>query len=165
MNLTKMAHMAQILIVDAGGQYCHLISRRIRESGVQAKICAPENVEEESQGVKGIIISGGPNSVYAPNSPRCSPTIFNRGIPILGICYGHQLMAHSLGGAVEPGRKREYGEAILRIVDDDTILQGVGNAERVWMSHGDEVKAAPPGFRILAKTDACPIAAMADVRH
>src|SRR5947209_7384014 len=114
--------MTQILIVNAGGQYCHLIARRVHEAGVEASICSPGQVEARSADARGIIISGGPSSVYAPDSPRCPDTIFSRGIPVLGICYGHQLMAHSLGGYVEMGDKREYGEAELRVVAQDTIL-------------------------------------------
>lgn len=154
----------QILIVDTGGQYCHLIARRVREQGVQSLICAPGEILSTLGGVRGVIISGGPESVYAPGSPKVSPELFRRDVPVLGICYGHQLLASALGGVVEPGHHHEYGEATLEVLGHDTILGGVEDRERVWMSHGDEVRKVPPNFEVLARSDSCPIAVMANTK-
>ncbi|MBI2449470.1 glutamine-hydrolyzing GMP synthase [Candidatus Pacearchaeota archaeon] len=154
--------MSQILIVNVGGQYCHLIARRIRELGVQSRICTSETLENELAEVKGIIISGGPSSVYDPDSPVVPPSVFSAKIPILGICYGHQLLAHNLGGTVRPGKLREYGETSLTVIDNDSILCGIRKNEIVWMSHGDEVVKVPPGFQVIARTENCPIAAMSN---
>src|SRR6267378_1858497 len=112
----------QIVIVDAGGQYCHLIARRVREAGVQSRICIPEEVVEQLPGAKGIIISGGPSSVYVSGSPSISSEVLETGVPILGICYGHQLLAQKLGGVVRPGASHEYGKAKLQLVLADTLL-------------------------------------------
>jgi GMP synthase (glutamine-hydrolysing) len=152
--------MAQILVIDTGGQYCHLIARRARQAGVQAQICPPDRVGELAPGSRGLIISGGPRSVYAPDAIRC-PGLFEQRVPVLGICYGHQLMADALGGRVRKGAHREFGEARLKIVASDAILRGVENDAIVWMSHGDEVQSPPPNFDVLAKTDDCRVAAMA----
>jgi len=156
--------MSQIVIIDAGGQYCHLLARRVREAGVRTEICAPERAAEHAATARGFIVSGGPDSVYAAGAVRC-PGVFDSGLPVLGICYGHQLMAEVLGGTVEPGTRREYGAAKLRVVERDGLLAGIGDDETVWMSHGDEVKAPPAGFRLLARTDSCPIAVMAEPRR
>jgi GMP synthase (glutamine-hydrolysing) len=155
----------QIIVINAGGQYCHMIARRVRETGVHAKVCSPMEAPASLSGAKGIIISGGPNSVYAADAPQFPPKFFTSKIPILGVCYGHQVLAHTLGGRVEPGAEHEYGAATLKIVGQDTILKGVSNKASVWMSHGDEVVKAPPGFQILARTETCRIAAMADLNR
>jgi GMP synthase (glutamine-hydrolysing) len=156
-------HKNTIVIVNAGGQYCHLIARRVREAGVRSIICGVDITAEELSNAKGIIISGGPSSVYEANAPRFSDAIFQSKLPLLGLCYGHQYLANALGGKVAPGEHHEYGEAVLNIVGFDTILQGLGKNEKVWMSHGDEVTMPPPGFQVLARTSTCPIAVMADL--
>jgi GMP synthase (glutamine-hydrolysing) len=156
--------MSQIVIIDAGGQYCHLLARRVREAGVRPEICAPQQALERGARARGFIVSGGPDSVYAADAVRC-PGLFDAGRPVLGICYGHQLMAHALGGVVEPGTRREYGEARLHVAIGASLLAGIGADEPVWMSHGDEVKAPPAGFVTLARTESCPIAVMADGRR
>jgi GMP synthase (glutamine-hydrolysing) len=108
---------------------------------------------------KGIILSGGPSSVYEPNAPRCDPEIFNLGVPILGICYGMQLGAEILGGRVKPAKAREFGRARLRVVADDPLVRGLPEETTVWMSHGDQVHELPPDFVALAETPTCPFAA------
>jgi GMP synthase (glutamine-hydrolysing) len=155
----------QILIVNAGGQYCHLIARRVREAGVTSRICSPEEASRAMDAAKGIIISGGPSSVYAEDAPFFPKRLFEASIPVLGICYGHQVLAANLGGRVEPGRHQEYGEAILEVIGSDTILQGLAEKEIVWMSHGDEVITPPQGFEVLARSANCPVAAMADLER
>ena len=155
----------QIIVINSGGQYCHMIARRVREAGVHAKVCSPTGALASLDTAKGIIISGGPNSVYASDAPRFTPQLFESNVPILGICYGHQVLAHALGGRVEAGTQHEYGEAMLRIVGQNTILKGIPDREPVWMSHGDEVVTPPPGFQILAYTETCRVAAMADANR
>lgn len=157
--------MSQIVIVNVGGQYCHLIARRIRDVGVSATICTPAEALERLAGAKGVVISGGPQSVYAANAPKFPADIFQAALPVLGICYGHQLIAHAFGGRVRPGKQREYGQASLQIVGHDTILSEIPSGDVVWMSHGDEVDELPPGFDLLASTDDCRVAAMADTRR
>jgi GMP synthase (glutamine-hydrolysing) len=157
--------MAQIVVIDTGGQYCHLIARRVRQAGVQAGISAPDRALEAAGGCKGMIISGGPRSVYAPDAIRCPREVFTGPVPVLGICYGHQLMAHALGGVIRPGVYREFGEARLKILGKDTILRGVESDTIVWMSHGDEVVSPPPDFDVLGETENCRIAAMVNHRR
>ncbi len=154
----------QIAVLDTGGQYCHLITRRIRELGVYAEVRPSETAAEDLAGVRGIVISGGPNSVYEPGSPTVDPKIFAmpRLTPILGICYGQQLMAHLLGGKVRRGERGEYGLAYLEPVRPEGPLAGVTQRQRVWMSHRDTVEAPPEGFFVLARTGTCPVAAMGD---
>jgi GMP synthase (glutamine-hydrolysing) len=151
-----------IIIVNAGGQYCHLIARRVRESQVEARIFSPSEAVNHLDHAKGIILSGGPQSVYAKDAPFFPDALFNGRLPMLGICYGHQLIAHRLGGRVQRGQKPEYGEATLSIIGNDTILSGVQDSTSVWMSHGDEVISVPPGFEVLAKSQDCGVVAMAD---
>ncbi len=154
----------QITVLDAGGQYCHLIARKVRELGVYAEVAPSETPASELAGRKGIIISGGPASVYDPGSPTIDPALLTSGIPIFGICYGLQLIAHALGGIVEKGERGEYGFAELHVTDEDTLLRGLGGEQQVshqvWMSHRDLVTKPPASFRALASTDTCPIAAM-----
>ncbi len=154
-----------IIVLNAGGQYCHLIARRVREAGVRSVIREGRVHLNDLIGAKGIIISGGPNSVYEPDAPEISEDIFKANVPILGLCYGHQFLAHKLGGIVAPGIHREYGEAIMEVIGQDTILSGLRPTERVWMSHGDEVRSAPSGFDVLAKTPTCHVAAMSDLNR
>ncbi len=152
----------QVSVLDAGGQYCHLIARRVRDLGVYSEVLPSETPAAQLIGRKAIIISGGPSSVYEPDSPTVDPAIFQLGVGVLGICYGHQLMAHLLSGSVRPGSRGEYGHATLEISGSSPLVRGLGAREHVWMSHRDLVAAVPSGFSILAKTDTCPIAAMAD---
>ncbi|HUQ93057.1 MAG TPA: glutamine-hydrolyzing GMP synthase [Bryobacteraceae bacterium] len=157
-----MPQTAQIVVLDAGGQYCHLIARKVREFGIYAEVRASETPASELAGARGLIISGGPSSVYAKDSPTVDPAIFELPSATLGICYGQQLMAHLLGGDVKPGEKGEYGLAFLDVETPLTLLQGVTGRQQVWMSHRDTVLAVPPGFRVLGSTGTCTVAAMAD---
>jgi GMP synthase (glutamine-hydrolysing) len=154
-----------IVVVNAGGQYCHLIARRVREAGVRSIIRDGKVSLADLTGAKGIIISGGPNSVYEPDAPEITDNVFKANVPILGLCYGHQFLAQKLNGIVSPGRHREYGEALMEVIGQDTILSGLPSRVKVWMSHGDEVTAAPKGFEVLAKTPSCDVAAMANLNR
>ncbi len=151
----------QITVLDAGGQYCHLIARRVRNLGVYADVVPSETPASVLAGRKGLIISGGPSSVHAPGSPTIDPALLASGAPVLGICYGQQLMAHLLGGQVKKGEHGEYGFAQLDITSADTILGGIEGRQPVWMSHFDTVVKAPEGFDVLGSTETCPIAAIA----
>ncbi len=154
-----------ILVLDFGGQYCHLIGRRIREHGVYSEIVphgiSPEEIKALNQkfNVKGLIFSGGPSSVYGPNAPRLHPRILEVDLPILGLCYGHQLLAQVTRGKVEPATCKEYGIAQVSIDKPVGILEGLNEKEKVWMSHGDTVMSASPEFEALAHTENCPVAA------
>jgi GMP synthase (glutamine-hydrolysing) len=157
-------HQERILVLDFGSQYTQLIARRIRENKVYSEIFpfnAP-NVDIKSFRPKGIILSGGPSSVYDPNAPLPDPEVFDLGIPILGICYGMQLIAQCLGGRVAKAKKREYGKAELVIDDRGDIFKGIPIKTNVWMSHGDKIKRCPSGFKVIAHTDNSPVAAMAN---
>jgi GMP synthase (glutamine-hydrolysing) len=155
--------MKKLLILDFGSQYTQLIARRTRELKVYSEI-KPFNYPFEkiaaNQNLKGIILSGGPRSVYDDQVPRVDPNLFDLGIPILGICYGLQLIAFSLGGKVDPAAKREYGRAELLINDDSDLLFGLDSPSIVWMSHGDYLKVLPENFEIIAHTNNSPIAAI-----
>jgi GMP synthase (glutamine-hydrolysing) len=150
----------QITVLDAGGQYCHLIARKVRDLGIYAEVVASETPVSNLRGRKGIIISGGPASVYDPSSPTIDPALLTSGVPVLGICYGQHLMAHALGGLVQKGDRGEYGLAQLDISNSDTILNGIEGRQQVWMSHRDVVAKAPDGFDVLASTETCAIAAI-----
>jgi GMP synthase (glutamine-hydrolysing) len=153
----------QIAVLDAGGQYCHLIARKVRELGVYAEVRPSNTPAAELRERKGIIISGGPSSVYEAGSPTVDPGIFHAGTPVLGICYGLQLMAYLMGGAVRRGEKGEYGFAILERSAAARLFDGIpAGPEQVWMSHRDAVIGLPPGFEVIGTTDTCPVAAMAD---
>jgi GMP synthase (glutamine-hydrolysing) len=152
----------QIIVLDAGGQYCHLIARKVRDLGVYAEIRASETRAEEIASAKGLIISGGPSSVYDPGSPTVDPAIFSSGQPVLGICYGQQLMAHLLGGAVQKGDKGEYGLATLDLdASSDPLFCGLSGSQQIWMSHRDVVASVPQGFSIVGRTATCAVAAVA----
>lgn len=153
-----------VIVLDFGAQYVQLIARKVREHGVYSEILPFNTPVEEllKHHPKGIILSGGPSSVYEEGAPTVARELFEAGIPVLGICYGQQLMTHVLGGTVSPGCEREYGHAELEIVDCDTLLKGLGATTQVWMSHGDRVTEVPPGFKILACSANAPVAAMAD---
>ena len=142
-----------VLILDFGGQYTQLIARRVRECHVYSEIIPFDTPVSEirARAPKAIILSGGPNSVYDPKAPRCDPDLFAIGVPILGICYGTQLMAFELGGVVTPGHHREYGRAQLEVLDTGSILPHKKKME-CWMSHGDLVESVPPGFKVTART-------------
>jgi GMP synthase (glutamine-hydrolysing) len=151
----------QITILDTGGQYTHLIARKVRELGVYADVQPSETPARDLDSRRGIIISGGPASVYQQGSPDIDPAILATGHPVLGICYGHQLLAYHLGGKVEKGERGEYGLANLTLTGPDDLWTGVEDSQ-IWMSHFDHVSAAPPNFRTIAKTETSGIAAMSD---
>ncbi len=154
-----------ILVLDFGGQYCHLIGRRIRENGVYSEIVpydiSPEEVAslKEKFNVRGLILSGGPASVYEPNAPKLHPRILEVNLPILGLCYGHQLLAQLTNGKVEPATCKEYGVAQISVDKPVGVLEGLSEKEKVWMSHGDTVFALSPDYEALAHTENCPVAA------
>ena len=149
-----------IAVLDFGGQYAHLIANRIRRLHVFAEIFPPDAPVDALSGLDGIILSGGPSSVYAPDRPPFNSAILDSGLPILGLCYGHQLLCHELGGVVQPGNIMEFGAARLQVAKAEQILAGLGADERIWMSHCDTVVEIPEGFEVLGTTDDCPIAAM-----
>lgn len=152
-----------ILVLNFGGQYCHLIARRIRDFKVYSVIKPYSISVNKIKELKpaGIIFSGGPASVYEKNAPICDKHILELGIPILGICYGHQLIAKLSNGIVKKGKIKEYGKKLLTIKRDKSILRGI-RSNQVWMSHTDFVAKLPANFEVLAKTDICPIAAFAN---
>ncbi|MBQ6451605.1 MAG: glutamine-hydrolyzing GMP synthase [Solobacterium sp.] len=155
----------KIIVLDFGSQYNQLIARRIREFGVYSELC-PGNMKAAEilakGNVRGIIFSGGPNSVYEENSPKCDPDIYSCGVPILGICYGMQMTHYMLGGEVSPSDKREYGRAEIRVNESSALFAGLPDTQTVWMSHGDQVTRTAAGFRGIASSDTCPYAACAD---
>ena len=151
-----------ILVLDFGGQYNQLIARRVRECNVYCEV-HPYNLSIEKireMNPKGIIFTGGPNSVYGENSPLCDKEIFNIGIPVLGICYGSQLMAHVLGGSVATAPVSEYGKTEVNVDVKAKIFEGVQDKTICWMSHTDYIEKAPEGFNIVGNTPVCPVAAM-----
>ncbi len=152
----------QVVVLDTGGQYCHLITRKIRELGVYCEIRPSEIDPAELTGIRAIVISGGPSSVYEDGSPQVNPGIFHLGVAVLGICYGQQLMAWHLGGTVSKGERGEYGLAWLELGSQAPIFAGVSGRFSIWMSHRDTVTAAPPGFEVLGSTETCAIATIAD---
>jgi len=167
---------SRILILDFGSQVTQLIARRVREVGVFSEV-VPYDIGEEyvrqygnDGSLRGIILSGGPNSVTEGDTPRAPQAVFERGVPILGICYGMQTMAAQLGGKVENGLVREFGYAEVRARSHSALLEGIQDFAtteghgvlKVWMSHGDKVTEMPPGFSLMASNEACPIAGMAD---
>ena len=177
MTVNKDIHAHKILIVDFGSQYTQLIARRVREVGVYCEIHAYDHVDEDfikAWGPKGIILSGGPESVNVFQPPRAHPEIFKAGVPVLGICYGMQTMAAQLGGTVESEGHSEFGYAQVRAhghskllsnIEDHTTTEGYGMLD-VWMSHGDRVTKMPEGFKVICSTPSAPIAGMADeARH
>ncbi len=151
-----------VLVIDFGGQYNQLIARRVRECGVYCEV-HPHTLsinEIKEMNPKGIIFTGGPNSVYGEDSPLCEKELFDAGIPILGICYGSQLMAHILGGKVATAPVSEYGKTKVDINVDSKLFEGVSPSTICWMSHTDYIEKAPEGFKIIAYTPVCPVAAM-----
>ncbi len=154
-----------IVVLDFGGQYAHLIANRIRHLRVHAEIRSPETAIAELQDADGLILSGGPASVYDPQAPAYNPEILAMGKPMLGLCYGHQLLCHRLGGQVDRGTTHEFGAADLHVHKAEGVLAGLGACERVWMSHRDHVASLPPRFVVLGATEACPVAAMGDAER
>ncbi|NNG26460.1 MAG: glutamine-hydrolyzing GMP synthase [Ignavibacteriaceae bacterium] len=159
-----MHNRESILIIDFGSQFTQLITRRIREANVYSEIypntISVDKIKELNP--KGIIFSGGPLSVYDEGAPEIDKEILNLKIPVLGICYGMQLICSNFGGKVEPAADREYGKAILRIIDDSDILTGISDASVVWMSHGDYLTEIPSGFKIIGESDHSPICAISN---
>ena len=153
-----------IAILDFGSQYSELIARRIRETEVYSEVLSYRTTAEQLKQLSpyGIILSGGPSSVYDNHAPKCDPEIWNLGIPVLGVCYGMQLMVKQLGGNVERAERGEYGKASLFIDDPTDLLTNVEDSAIMWMSHGDSVTSMPEGFKLLAHTDNTPSAAIAD---
>jgi len=151
-----------VLIFDFGSQFAQLIARRVRELNVFCQIVRHDLTAERVRELapKGIILSGGPASVYDAGAPQLDPGIFDLGIPVLGICYGMQLACQALGGTVKGADHREYGRASLNVTNADTLLRGYPNESTVWMSHGDQVQAGIGGFVALAETETCPVAAV-----
>ncbi|MGZ5067340.1 MAG: glutamine-hydrolyzing GMP synthase, partial [Usitatibacter sp.] len=164
--------MDRILILDFGSQVTQLIARRIRESGVYCEL-HPHDVDAQfvrAFNPRGVILSGSHASVTEEETARAPQAVFELGVPVLGICYGMQTMAAQLGGAVEPGRVREFGYAEVRARGHSRLLEGIQDRVNekgeafldVWMSHGDKVTRLPPGFKVIAENPACPLAGMAD---
>jgi GMP synthase (glutamine-hydrolysing) len=153
-----------IVVLDFGGQYNQLIARRIRDLGVYSELLPFNTTADKLRELapKGIVFSGGPASVYADGAPKVDPAIYELGIPILGICYGMQLITHQLGGKVEAAHKREYGKSDVDFVAGSALVQGLDSRQTVWMSHGDHVTELPAGFRVDASTEHAPVAAMSD---
>ena len=153
-----------VIVLDFGGQYSQLIARRIREHNVFCEMLAYNTPLDEikSKNPRGIIFSGGPSSVYQEGAPRIDPAIYDLGIPVLGICYGMQLMAFQLGGEVNGAAMREYGKTEIEILPHSGLLECMGEKDLCWMSHGDRVEAPPPGFNVLARTEKAPVAAMVE---
>lgn len=151
-----------VIVLDFGGQYNQLIARRVRENNVYCEV-HPYNLSIEqikSMNPKGIIFTGGPNSVYAEDSPVCGKEMFELGIPVLGICYGSQLTAHVLGGKVATAPVSEYGKTEVKVDTTSKLFEGVSDSTICWMSHTDYIETAPEGFKITAHTPVCPVAAM-----
>src|SRR5437764_1891545 len=160
----------KILIVDFGSQVTQLIARRVREEGVYSEIVPYQKAEEAFAAMrpKGVILSGGPASAIEPGAPLAPPSLYQAGVPVLGICYGEQTMAHQLGGTVEAGHHREFGRAEVTVTEDTPLFEGVwkkGEKYPVWMSHGDRVTKLPPGFRVVGTSPNAPIAMIADEKR
>ncbi len=156
-----------IVVLDFGGQYNQLIARRVRECNVYCEV-HPYNMDLEklkAMNPKGIIFTGGPNSVYGEDSPICTSEVFELGVPVLGICYGSQLMAHILGGKVATAPVSEYGKTLVTVDHASKLFEGVSKETICWMSHTDYIETAPSDFKVVASTSACPVAAMEQVER
>ena len=164
--MTEQTETSQrpVLVVDFGAQYAQLIARRVREAGVYSEIVPHTATAAEiaEKNPVGLILSGGPSSVYEPGAPSIDPSVFDLGVPTLGICYGFQVMAKTLGGEVARTGLREYGATDASIITENVLLEGQPVEQNVWMSHGDQVSEAPAGFQVLARTAATPVAAFGD---
>ena len=158
------AERGVVAVLDFGSQFAQLIARRVRELNVYSELLPHDtSLEElERRGVGAVILSGGPNSVYDPGAPKPDPRIWSGRLPVLGICYGAQLMANELGGHVQPTPKREYGPATVTIGTEDGLFVGLDRTQPVWMSHGDSITALPEGFKATAQTDSTPFAGLVD---
>jgi len=156
-----------VVVLDFGAQYSQLIARKIREQGVYATLVPGDTPTQRlaAMSPRALVLSGGPASVYDEGAPTVTPDLFDLGVPILGICYGQQLMAHILGGKVEPGHQREYGRTALTIDAADGVFAGIESPTSCWMSHGDRVVEPPEGFRSLAHTAHSPVAAMGNAER
>ncbi|GFN22086.1 MAG: glutamine-hydrolyzing GMP synthase [Thermoanaerobacteraceae bacterium] len=154
--------MDHVVVLDFGGQYSQLIARRIRECHVYCEMLPYYTPVEDilARKPKGIVFSGGPASVYGPGAPRIDQALYQAGIPILGICYGMQLMAYDLGGRVEEAEGKEYGKTVVEVTGGDPLFEGLPSTFTVWMSHGDYISEPPPGFSITARSPYTPVAAM-----
>ena len=164
LNQTGHAAAERVLVLDFGSQYAQLIARRVREQNVYCEIVRHDIPAARVRELAplGLILSGGPNSVYEPGAPQCDPELFKLGIPILGICYGMQLCCQALGGKVANAPAREYGRAECKIASSDNLFANVPSPTQVWMSHGDQISAIADEFLPLARTATCPYAA---IRH
>ena len=156
-----------VVVLDFGSQFAQLIARRVRELNVYSELLPHDTpmAELERRNVKAVILSGGPSSVYDTDAPRADPALWSGRIPVLGICYGLQLMALELGGEVVASAKREYGPATVSLTESDGLFAGLGGEQPVWMSHGDSILRPPEGFRATAQTDSTPYAGLADPRR
>src|SRR5712664_443101 len=150
-----------ILVLDFGSQFSQLIARRVREANVYCELVPGTTPwsELKKRSPVGLILSGGPASVYEPGAPQVDPEALKAGVPVLGICYGMQLIAYHLGGKVDPGQAREYGPALVAVREADGLFEGLDGELPVWMSHGDNVAQMPPGFHSLASSGNSPVAA------
>ena len=158
------AYQEAVAILDFGSQYSQLIARRVREAQVYCELFRHDAPAQEVLALQpqGFILSGGPSSVYEAEAPRLPDYVLQSGLPVLGICYGMQLLAHNLGGRVAAAQQREYGPALLQVTDlGCPLFAELPFALQVWMSHGDRIEALPSGFTVVAQTDNSPIAAMA----
>ncbi len=155
--------MDKIVVLDFGSQYSHLICRRIRDFSVYSELVPFDiSIEElKKHEPKGIIFSGGPSSIYNSDAPLPTTEVFKMNIPLLGICYGHQLIVNNFGGKVKRANK-EYGSSLLSIDNNSDLLGGIGESIRAWMSHGDEAEEMPPGFEIIGHTESAKAAAIVD---
>lgn len=164
--MASPSYHRSVVILDFGGQYAHLIASRVRRFGFRSYILPSETDASLLKDAAGIILSGGPQSVYEKGSPQADPKILSLDIPVLGLCYGHQWMAQAAGGRVAPAAVKEYGSTtIRRTVDDNPLFAGLPTETTVWMSHGDEVATLPPGFVTTASSKDCVNAAMMDLRR
>ena len=157
-------HPDTVAVLDFGSQFAQLIARRVRELNVYSELLPHDTsmAELERRGVRAVILSGGPSSVYDEGAPRVDPAVWSGRLPVLGICYGLQLMAHDLGGEVVPSSKREYGPATVSLTETDGLFAGIEREQPVWMSHGDSIVRPPEGFHATAQTDSTPYAGLAD---
>ena len=155
---------SSVVVLDFGGQYTQLIARRVRDARVFSVVLPPNAPPEEIRrwNPRGVILSGGPQSVYEAGAPGPAPGLLERGVPILGLCYGMQWLAHAQGGEVLGGEGREYGRASARVSADSALFRGLEEAQTVWMNHGDSVTKPPPSFRVIASTDGTAIAGFED---
>ncbi|MBL4716778.1 MAG: gamma-glutamyl-gamma-aminobutyrate hydrolase family protein, partial [Bacteroidia bacterium] len=149
----------KIIILDFGSQYTQLIARRVRELNVYCEIHPFNKIPDLDDNIKGVILSGGPSSVNVEDAPQINLESILDKFPVLGICYGAQLLVKEMGGVVSPSAKREYGRANLSTIENSTLLKGVSNNSQVWMSHGDTVEKLPDNFELIAGTDSIEVAA------